>query len=659
LGGTVFVISSMTAGCAASTDSGDPAAAAGEALSVQASFDATLRIPRCSGAASGCDTGTLVNGRANIYGGAEPNASNALGGCADGTYGYFHSDESIDRVSVSTVDGSTLAPGKQVTITANVWAWAANADTALLYYTADATAPSPVWTLVTSRLVPTAGAQTITANYTLPAIPPSGSTTQAVRVQFVYGGVSSPCTAGGYNDRDDLAFSVGSAAPPDTTPPTVTITSPVAGQKLSGSVSIAANAGDNVGVSRVEYWLIPAPPIQGNVLIGTATVAPFGFAGWDTTKSANANYTLEARAFDAAGNRGTYDTPVTISNAVASTVPMNTGHWPASTAALAGGRILVTGNSTNYPWTASTEEYDSSSGTFVAPSAMNEGRTSERIVALQNGLVLAIGGWGNSITSTRSLASVERYEPTTHVWSEVAPMSTPRYAHTATRLADGTVLVTGGVSDPSGTTMASAEIYDPGTNTWTPTAPLPVSLERHSAALLPSGKVLVIGGQTSISGGFLMNGTAYLYDPIGRSWTTVTTGSGSGTIAATLANGDVLIQYGSQSHLYKADGTWSAWVNIPVAAGYSCFTQSFAALPSGDAVATGCGPILSRYSASSNTWGVAATLPIARTDAAIAVTASNKAVIVGGQSFSCTSTSNSTSCSQTGIVTTADVVDLP
>ncbi|HEX8437336.1 MAG TPA: peptidase M28, partial [Archangium sp.] len=62
----------------------------GAALTVTASYDSTLKVPRCSGVASGCDTGSLVNGRGPV--GPELNAPNTLGGtCADGSGGRYHS----------------------------------------------------------------------------------------------------------------------------------------------------------------------------------------------------------------------------------------------------------------------------------------------------------------------------------------------------------------------------------------------------------------------------------------------------------------------------------------------------------------------------------------------------------------------------------------
>ncbi len=183
------------------------------ALGVMASPDATLRVPRCQAGASDCDSGTLLQGRAGL--GPEQNAPNTLGGtCADGTSGSYRSDESVEQVRVVTVDGSSLAAGKQVRVEVVVWAYSGYSSDALdIYYTADASQPS--WTLLTTLAPPGSGLQRMSATYTLP----SGGATQAVRAAFRYGGSAAPCTQGPYDDRDDLAFDVGGGQPP---PPPVT-----------------------------------------------------------------------------------------------------------------------------------------------------------------------------------------------------------------------------------------------------------------------------------------------------------------------------------------------------------------------------------------------------------------------------------------------------
>ncbi|PKL14874.1 MAG: hypothetical protein CVV50_02110, partial [Spirochaetae bacterium HGW-Spirochaetae-6] len=79
----------------------------------------------------------------------------------------------------------------------------------------------------------------------------------------------------------------------DTEAPVVSITSPVNGATVSGSVSIATSASDNVGVAKVELYL-------NGALIGTKDAAPYTFS-WSATTG---THTLQAKAYDAAGNVG-------------------------------------------------------------------------------------------------------------------------------------------------------------------------------------------------------------------------------------------------------------------------------------------------------------------------------------------------------------------
>jgi leucyl aminopeptidase len=165
-----------------------------------ATYDATLKAPKCGAAGIGCDSSTLLTGRGNV--GPEVNKSNTINAtCTDGNSGAFHSDESVDRVKVSTVDGTNLAAGKQVTIEATVWSYSNTADKADIYYTSNAS--SPTWTLLGTFAPGGTGVRTITANYTLPA-----GALQAVRVNFRYNGAVSTCTTGAYDDHDDLIFAV-------------------------------------------------------------------------------------------------------------------------------------------------------------------------------------------------------------------------------------------------------------------------------------------------------------------------------------------------------------------------------------------------------------------------------------------------------------------
>ena len=85
---------------------------------------------------------------------------------------------------------------------------------------------------------------------------------------------------------------------PDTTPPTVALSAPANGATVSGTMTISANATDNIGVVGVQFRL------NGKTLGAEDTTAPFSLS-WDTTGMPPGPYTLNAVARDAAGNTTT------------------------------------------------------------------------------------------------------------------------------------------------------------------------------------------------------------------------------------------------------------------------------------------------------------------------------------------------------------------
>jgi hypothetical protein len=91
----------------------------------------------------------------------------------------------------------------------------------------------------------------------------------------------------------------------------VEITSPTGGSSVSGTVTISANAADNVGVAKVEFWV-------GGTLLGSDTSAPYSIS-WNT-KNYSGSQTLTAKAFDAAGNAATSNV-VTVSVTAGSSKP--------------------------------------------------------------------------------------------------------------------------------------------------------------------------------------------------------------------------------------------------------------------------------------------------------------------------------------------------
>jgi len=130
----------------------------------------------------------------------------------------------------------------------------------------------------------------------------------------------------------------------DTQPPMVSLTAPANNATVSGSVSVTANASDDVGVVGVQFKL------DGANLGAEDTTAPYSVT-WATTSATNGTHTLTAVARDAAGHTTTSAAvTVTVNNTATGLV----GAWgfeegSGTTAADVSGHGL-TGTLSNTTW---------------------------------------------------------------------------------------------------------------------------------------------------------------------------------------------------------------------------------------------------------------------------------------------------------------------
>ncbi len=114
----------------------------------------------------------------------------------------------------------------------------------------------------------------------------------------------------------DVLFAV--APPPDTTPPTVSITTPLNGATVAGTTEVTATAADNVGVAGVQFQ------VDGMNVGAEDTVAPYTVS-WNSTTVADGPHQVTAVARDTAGNSTTSPAVnVTVDNG---TVPVTLSYF--------------------------------------------------------------------------------------------------------------------------------------------------------------------------------------------------------------------------------------------------------------------------------------------------------------------------------------------
>jgi N-acetylneuraminic acid mutarotase len=205
--------------------------------------------------------------------------------------------------------------------------------------------------------------------------------------------------------------------------------------------------------------------------------------------------------------------------------------------------------------------YDPQQGAFeLLAGTLAVERLAHTATLLADGTVLVVGG---SAPSGQILSSAERVDPNTGTGTPVAALSEPRVAHTATLLADGRVFVAGGTrnfdfADPLAgllDVLNSTRLFNPASNTWSNGPNLPQARIGHQATRLGDGRVLVTGGLavTSLFGIPLpsISSDARRYNPATNSFTAA--GSFNGPRAfhaqALLPDGRVLLVGGADGDI--------------------------------------------------------------------------------------------------------------
>src|SRR5687767_7629126 len=131
-------------------------------------------------------------------------------------------------------------------------------------------------------------------------------------------------------------------------------------------------------------------------------------------------------------------------------------------------------------------------------ATLNVARRGHSATRLADGRVLIAGGEN----SGGSLSDAEIFDPATGAFTVIGNMGGARADHAAVKLSDGRVLLMGGRNGAGA--VNSTEIFDPTTGAFASGPAISVARAGHSATLFADGRVLIAGGDA--------NGSAELFD---------------------------------------------------------------------------------------------------------------------------------------------------
>ncbi|GGA59890.1 hypothetical protein GCM10011507_09290 [Edaphobacter acidisoli] len=273
----------------------------------------------------------------------------------------------------------------------------------------------------------------------------------------------------------------------NTTPPTVSMTSPASGALVSGPVTVSAMASDPIAVSGVQFLLDGSP-------LGTQVTTPPYSMTWDSTTVADGPHTLAAIATDNSGLSTTSSSvPITVNNSANAAI---VGSWssPIATPAVAVNLILLQNNRVLfYPNGSDATVWDYVANTFTnVPVSVD--LFCSGAAMMSDGRVFVAGGYGESST-TIGIKSAEIFDPSSLTWTTLPNMQYRRWYPNVTALPDGRMLVVAGWQTSANTNAGISEIYDPSSNAWTSLTNANNPFETYPFLyVMPDGRVIHIGG---------------------------------------------------------------------------------------------------------------------------------------------------------------------
>lgn len=210
-------------------------------------------------------------------------------------------------------------------------------------------------------------------------------------------------------------------------------------------------------------------------------------------------------------------------------------------------------------------------------------RSQHTTTLLADGRVLVVGGLGSTRFASGGVGMKEQEIVEAELISkngmiELISPSRPRIFHTATRLLDGRVLIAAGSRTSFGDPTDDTEIFLPDSRSFKPGPHLNLPRTRQAAALLPDGDVLLVGGDKE-------GVTAEKFEPGTETMTRCSGGLSQparGPLAVSLSDGRVLVLgFTQRDETITGGTTWYDYKDLSHAEVYLANRAVFESFPAG------------------------------------------------------------------------------
>lgn len=360
------------------------------------------------------------------------------------------------------------------------------------------------------------------------------------------------------------SFTTGPA--PDTTPPTVSSTSPTNGETcVPTETGFVASFSEPVSSQTVNPTTFLLKDSLNNPVGGTTGGSPVQatfFPNSPLSNSSSYTGTITTGLTDLAGNHLAANYTWTIT-----TQPAGVGQWNATStigaptprvgrAVWTGTQMLIWGGfDSTYTAFGDGARYDPATDTWQPISSVGAPTPRAGHVAIWTGSKMIIWGGSGGAPAFANLNSGAIYDPATDSWTAMALSGAPSARGGASAVWTGTeMIIWGGDGGQWNEFLGDGARYNPVTNIWSPVSTAGAPVGRHGHTAIWTGSAMLVWGGNVGNVDPLVTNTGGIYTPSSDSWTAIPMAN-----APAARTGHVAVWTGTEMIVWGGYDSWDAF----------------------------------------------------------------------------------------------------